>query len=161
VEKRLFLSNIATHLLTAAMLILAVCAAIIQFFHYFERSNLRLQHEPGTIASAVSFGAQTGMGELLAGRQDQKEMKQALGNRKFRIDTETMKIVMEGEDGYEWASSPIDRRKSVFGALQSRRSSRRYSRTVDQELNLPKSPKSPKTPPRSPGLKAVPEGDGN
>ncbi|KAG6888940.1 hypothetical protein C0995_004795 [Termitomyces sp. Mi166 len=84
-----------------------------------ERRRLRLRHEPGTIASAVSIGAQTGMGELLAGRQGEDEIKEVLSNRKFRIDPSTMKIIMEGEEGYEFAASPMERRRSVFAALQA------------------------------------------
>lgn len=101
------------------MFLLAICAGIVHLFHRAERRRLCLRHEPGTIASAVSIGAQTGMGELLAGRQGQEEIKEVLSNKKFRIDPRTMKIIMEGEDGYEFAASPMDRRRSVFAALQT------------------------------------------
>ncbi|KAJ3788686.1 hypothetical protein GGU10DRAFT_285725 [Lentinula aff. detonsa] len=117
--ERLFLSDVAVHLLAVAMIIVAFFGTIAQLFHRYDRRQLRLRHEPGTIASAVSIGGQTGMGALLAGRQDQKDIDEVLSNRKFRIDPQTMKIIMEGEDGYEFASSPKDRRKSVFAALQN------------------------------------------
>ncbi|KAJ3739563.1 hypothetical protein DFH05DRAFT_1560326 [Lentinula detonsa] len=117
--ERLFLSDVAVHLLAVAMIIVAFFGTITQLFHRYDRRQLRLRHEPGTIASAVSIGGQTGMGALLAGRQDQKDIDEVLSNRKFRIDPRTMKIIMEGEDGYEFASSPKDRRKSVFAALQN------------------------------------------
>ena len=107
------------HILTAAMVLLAICACLIHLFHGVERRRLSLRHEPGTIASAVSIGAQTGIGQLLAGRQGQEEIRQVLSNRKFRIDPQTMKIVMEGEEGYEFATSPFDRRRSVFAAMQA------------------------------------------
>ncbi|KAJ3756437.1 hypothetical protein EV360DRAFT_47926 [Lentinula raphanica] len=116
---RLFLSDVAVHLLAVAMIIVAFFGTIAQLFHRYDRQQLRLRHEPGTIASAVAIGAQTGMGDLLAGKQDKKDIDEVLSNRKFRIDPHTMKIIMEGETGYEFASSPRDRRKSVFAALQS------------------------------------------
>ncbi|KAJ7598615.1 hypothetical protein C8J56DRAFT_914511 [Mycena floridula] len=140
VQKRLFLSTVSTHLLAAAMILLAICATVIQLIHRERRRGVRLRHEPGTIASAVSIGGQTGMGELLAGTQNPKEMFEALQDRKFRIDSQSMKIVMEGEDGYEWASSPMDRRRSVFASLQSNRTSRRLSKIAE----VPKSPTSPR-----------------
>ncbi|KAG6876440.1 hypothetical protein C0993_003142 [Termitomyces sp. T159_Od127] len=118
-QSRVWLSSIATHILAASMLVLALCAGIIHIFHRVERRRLRLRHEPGTIASAVSIGAQTGMGELLAGRHRQEEIKEVLSNKKFRIDPRTMKIIMEGEEGYESAASPMNRRRSVFAALQT------------------------------------------
>ncbi len=78
------------------------------------------------------------MGDLLAGRQHPKDISAALQDKKFRIDPRTMKIVMEGEDGYEFAASPgiMDR----FGALQNQRFSRRFS------SKAPHSPKSDKEP---------------
>jgi hypothetical protein len=116
-------SDTAVHLLTTAMLLLAINATLIQLFHRYDRRNLHLRHEPGTIASAVSIGAQTGMGELLAGagRQRAQDFDHILRGKRFRIDPRTMKIIMEGEDGYEIAASPsnMDRRKSIFAALQS------------------------------------------
>ncbi|PBK94756.1 hypothetical protein ARMGADRAFT_1164356 [Armillaria gallica] len=138
VQKRIWLSDVAVHLLAVAMFLLAFFGTIIQLFHRFDRRNLRLLHEPGTIASAVSIGAQTGMGDLLAGRQHPKDISAALQDKKFRIDPRTMKIVMEGEDGYEFAASPgiMDR----FGALQNQRFSRRFS------SKAPHSPKSDKEP---------------
>jgi hypothetical protein len=58
-----------------------------------------LAHEPGTIASAVSFGARTNVASLLDGRQKTEEIESALREKKFRFDPVTMKIVMDGEDG--------------------------------------------------------------
>ncbi|KAF8880015.1 hypothetical protein BD779DRAFT_1550009 [Infundibulicybe gibba] len=136
IRKRVWLSDTAVHLLSVAMLLLASFATIIHLFHRADRRNLHLRHEPGTIASAVSIGAQTGMGDLLAGRQRSRDISEALQDKRFRIDPETMKIVMAGEPGYEFASSPMDRRRSVFAALQGNRSSRRFS----------KPPRTPTTP---------------
>ncbi|KAK0438352.1 uncharacterized protein EV420DRAFT_1212338 [Desarmillaria tabescens] len=142
VQKRIWLSDVAVHLLAVAMFLLAFFATIIQLFHRYDRRSLRLLHEPGTIASAVSIGAQTGMGDLLAGRQHPKDISAALQDKKFRIDPKTMKIVMEGEDGYEFAASPgiMDRRRSIFAALQSQRISRRFSSKTPISPTTPKEP---------------------
>ncbi|KAF5380067.1 hypothetical protein D9615_006118 [Tricholomella constricta] len=139
-KKRVWLSSTAVHLLAAGMFLLAFFGTIVHLFHRTDRRRLRLRHEPGTIASAVSIGAQTGMGNLLAGRQHQKDITEALRNRKFRIDPGTMKIIMEGEDGYEFATSPTDGRKSIFAALQGQnRLSKRFS-TFSKPPSVPTTP---------------------
>ncbi|GLB39261.1 hypothetical protein LshimejAT787_0604230 [Lyophyllum shimeji] len=144
IHKRVWLSDTAVHLLAAAMLLLAFFGTLVHLFHRADRRRLRLRHEPGTIASAVSIGAQTGMGNLLAGRQDQREITQALRNKKFRIDPETMKIIMEGEEGYETAASPTqaEGRKSIFAALQGqRRLSKRFSVFSSKATSVPSTPR--------------------
>jgi len=125
-----------------------------------ERRYLNLKHEPGTIASAVSIGAQTGVGAVLSDKQTEKQMEAALQNRVFRIDPITNKIVMEGEPGYETAEVPTSpmakmRRKSILAVLQGQRRRRTDSDADAAQSPLsPKSPKSPKPPssksPRSP-----------
>ncbi|KAK7021922.1 hypothetical protein VNI00_017151 [Paramarasmius palmivorus] len=149
--KRLFLSSVAVHLLAAGLITVSIVACCVHIVHRHERRNLRLRHEPGTIASAVSIGGQTGMGQLLSGlgggSADEDEMKKMLKSKKFRIDPKTMKIVMEGEDGYEYASTPtqvdlVGRRKSVFEALQ--RGGRRISVFRGEEGAGLRSPKSPR-----------------
>ena len=57
------------------------------------------------------------MGNVLAGRLREEDMAQALQDKRFRIDTRTNKIVMEGEPGYEDATSPVDR--LTFGIPRS------------------------------------------
>ena len=44
-------------------------------------------------------------------------MKAALKNKRFRIDMSTLKIVMEGEEGYQNAESPtrLNFRQSMMG----------------------------------------------
>jgi len=128
VQKRVWLSPVIVHLLSTAMFLLALCATVIHVLHRVERRNLRLRHEPGTIASAMSIGAQTGIGDLLAGMQGEKDMSNVLRDKRFRIDPQSMKIIMEGEEGYEFAASP-NRRMSIFAALQGqKRSSKRFSK---------------------------------
>ncbi|KDQ60228.1 hypothetical protein JAAARDRAFT_32601 [Jaapia argillacea MUCL 33604] len=130
-QKRLWLSAVAVHLLSVALLLLAFFGVIVQILHRHERQYLRLAHEPGTIASAVVIGAETNMGSLLSGRQDTEAIIQALRDKRFRIDPNTMKIVMEGEAGYESAQSP-DPRRSMFGLNQRRAS--RLSQSFTQPL---------------------------
>ncbi|TFK47572.1 hypothetical protein OE88DRAFT_1665776 [Heliocybe sulcata] len=131
VERRLWLSDVAVHLLATALILLAFFGTIVQLLHRGDRANLKLAHQPGTIASAVVVGAQTNMGVLLAGRQRKEDIVQALRDKRFRINTRTMKIVMEGEEGYDEAASP-GHRKSVFASgllelMSPRPASRRYS----------------------------------
>ncbi|KAL1744270.1 hypothetical protein HDZ31DRAFT_17262, partial [Schizophyllum fasciatum] len=107
-KKRLFLSDIAVHLLTVALLLLSVLSVASHVIHRSDRRQLRLRHQPGTIASAVSLGAQTSIGTLLADHTNasDKDIREALAGRRFRIHPATMKIVMEGEDGYDAARTP-------------------------------------------------------
>lgn len=84
-KERVWLSDIAVHLLTAAMLLLALAATIIQLSHRLDRRHLKLKHQPGTIASAVSIGAQTEMGQLLAGLQHGRDI-----DRKLREDRKSV-----------------------------------------------------------------------
>jgi len=90
---------------------------LVQLSHRQARRGLRLGHEPGTIASAMSIGAQTDVANLLDGRTRKEDISEALRNRKFRIDPVSMKLVMEGEEGYDTALTP-DPRKSTFGFAQ-------------------------------------------
>jgi hypothetical protein len=111
-RNRVFLSDVAVHLLATAMLILAFFATIVHIFHREDRRHLHLKHEPGTIASAVAIGSQTGVAEVLADAPREKDIKEALKDKKFRFDPTTNKIVMDGEHGYEDLHSPIYRRQS-------------------------------------------------
>jgi len=107
-------SALATHLLAAGLFVVGLCCIGIQLFHRIDREGLSLKHEPGTIASAVSIGGNTGVGVVLAGRQDEKEIKDALKDKKFKMDPVTNKLVMEGETGYEALGTPMaNKRRSV------------------------------------------------
>ncbi|KAJ7368063.1 hypothetical protein DFH08DRAFT_761565 [Mycena albidolilacea] len=143
-QPRLWMSDLAVHLLAALLVVLAVCAAVIHVFHRYERQDLNLMHQPGTIASAVSIGATTEMGQLLAQQRDTDGIHQALQDKRFRIDPYNMKILMEGEEGYEVVGSPMDRRRSVFGAMQGKRASRRFSR-APMSPGMPRSPRTPQS----------------
>jgi hypothetical protein len=144
-QNRLWLSDLAVHLLAALCVILAICAAAIHVFHRYDRQDLNLLHQPGTIASAVSIGATTEMGHLLAAQRDSNGINQALHDKRFRIDPHNMKILMQGEEGYDAVGSPMDRRRSVFGAMQGKRASRRFSRAPGSPGLLPRSPRTPQS----------------
>ncbi len=133
--------------------------------HRADRRFLRLTHLPGTIASAVSLGAQTGVGDVLAGRHAEEDLRSALADKRFRMNPDTMRIIMDTEEEYEVPDAdggsqqgPV-RRMSVIGMLQGRRMSRRFS--VGNKLptinpgtpttsQSPQSPRIPTTPPKSP-----------
>ena len=110
-------SDVAVHLEVTALLLIALITTFVQLLHRQGRRDLRLRHQPGTIASAVSIGAQTPLANLLNGQYEQDDFVRALQNRKFRIDPQTMKILMDGEAGYDYAASPNPRRSAIFGAL--------------------------------------------
>jgi len=143
-EPRLWLSSTAVHLLAILLIVLALCAAVIHIFHRHERQDLNLLHQPGTIASAVSIGGATQMGQLLAQQRNAAEIQHALQDKKFRIDPYNMKILMDGEEGYEAVGIPMDRRRSVFASMQGKRASRRFSRAPGSPA-LPKSPQTPQS----------------
>ncbi|KAF8189611.1 hypothetical protein K438DRAFT_1832886 [Mycena galopus ATCC 62051] len=144
-QNRLWLSDLAVHLLAALLVILAICVAAIHVFHRYDRQDLNLLHQPGTIASAVSIGATTEMGQLLAAQRDSDGINQALQDKRFRIDPHNMKILMQGEEGYDAIGSSKDRRRSVFGAMQGKRASRRFSRALGSPGLLPRSPRTPQS----------------
>jgi hypothetical protein len=98
-------SDVAVHLEAALLLVIALVGAFVQIFHRYSRRKLRLQHIPGTIASAISIGAETNLAQLLNNQQEQN-FSQVLHNKHFRIDPQTMKIVIQGENGYEEAITP-------------------------------------------------------
>jgi len=135
VQKRLWLSDVAVHIEAVALLVVAITGAYIQLLHRHNRKDLNLLHEPGTIASAVSIGAQTHLAHLLDGHQRQDGFLGALQGKKFRIDPRTMKIVMQDEAGYEQATSP-NVQQSVFGVL-----GRRSSLGPGQTPPMPTSPR--------------------
>jgi len=124
-------------------LTLAFFATTIHLFHRADRQYLKLRHEPGTIACAVSIGAQTGVGDVLASRHAEGDIEETLRNKKFRINPVTMKIVMEGEDGYETAAippSPFYRRQSILDFLSGAK--RRLSRNPLAAAVTPRTPMS-------------------
>ncbi|KAI0053224.1 hypothetical protein FA95DRAFT_1552731 [Auriscalpium vulgare] len=117
-RKRLWLSEVAVHILTGGLFTLAVVATLIQLAHKRQRRDLRLLHQPGTLASAAAFTGQTEMASLLAGAQRGEDITRALRDRRFRINPRTMKVVVQGEEGYNEARSPGWNR-TTFGRPES------------------------------------------
>ncbi|KAK1226533.1 hypothetical protein PQX77_010500 [Marasmius sp. AFHP31] len=175
--KRLFLSPFSTHILTVLLIILALLSLFIHLSHTHNRRNLRLRHLPGTIASAVSIGGQTSdlLSEKEAGRgrgMTDEELKDALRYKRFRIDPSTMKIVMEGEEGFLSATSPsyrqgefkwipetVERIKRGSRRVSGFYGGKRESRVIDiygsPGSSSPRSARTPRTP-RSAGSGLVP-----
>jgi len=96
-QRRLWLSDAIVHVVVVILMLVAVSGALVQIFHRRSRQQLRLQRIPGTIASAISFSPGNNLVQLLNNEKDMND----LGDRLFRIDPRTMKILMEGDDGYE------------------------------------------------------------
>ena len=126
-------SHPSVHLLAIGFLVLAFFGTLVHLVHRADRRFLRLTHLPGTIASAVSLGAQTGVGDVLAGRHAEEDLRSALADKRFRMNPDTMRIIMDTEEEYEVPDAdggsqqgPV-RRMSVIGMLQGRRMSRRFS----------------------------------
>ncbi|KAI0322957.1 hypothetical protein OF83DRAFT_1160785 [Amylostereum chailletii] len=96
VRRRVWLSDVAVHLLTAALLFFAVFGTAIHLIHRNERRDLRLLHPPGTLASAAAFTARTPIALLLDGEKGPQDMAKALEGCRFGMDRQ-MKIVMSAE----------------------------------------------------------------
>jgi hypothetical protein len=126
-QSRLWLNAVAVHIGAAALIVVALMGGCIQIAHAYSRRNLRLHHRPGTIASAVTIGAQTSLANILHGQQEEKDIMQALRDKKFRIDPRTMKILTLGERGYEQAVTP--NRPGFFQSLKSP-GNKRFSRGI-------------------------------
>jgi hypothetical protein len=103
-EQPLF-SNIVVHLQATILLVVAVVGIFVQVFHRRSRQQLRLQHIPGTLASAISIGAESNLAQLLNSQQEEN-LDKALSDKQFRIDPRTMKILVERRGGYEETVSP-------------------------------------------------------
>ncbi|KAF7972810.1 hypothetical protein HWV62_17000 [Athelia sp. TMB] len=127
-QSRLWLNAVAVHVGASVLAVVAVLGAFIQLAHAHSRRYLRLHHQPGTIASAVTIGAQTSLAKILHGQQEEKEIVQALQDKRFRIHPQTMKILTMGERGYEEAVTP--NRPGFFQSLKSPGLSKRFSRGV-------------------------------
>ncbi|KAA1473042.1 hypothetical protein DENSPDRAFT_218676 [Dentipellis sp. KUC8613] len=113
-QTRLWIDDVAAHLLVVALLMLAFFGTLIQILHRHDRRDLRLLQPPGTLASAAAITASSNISSLLDGQLRPEDMGRALKDRRFRIDPETMKVVMDmdGGEGYAGARSPGWRRSA-------------------------------------------------
>lgn len=105
VIKRLWVGSVAAHLLAVILILIAVLGTFVQVAHRNERRKLNLMHPAGTIACAVSIGANANLEKLVA-RMDESEMQ----NQKQMMDDAAF-------GGGVW------RRKSVLSPLLMKRGS--------------------------------------
>jgi hypothetical protein len=110
-------SAVATHLLVVDLAVLFFLGLAVYILHHPVRASLRLRYEPGTIASAVSMAGGTALGSVLAGVQREEEFSSRLQDKRFRLNPNTMKIIMEGEAGYDESPSPGPRPVSMFAKM--------------------------------------------
>ncbi|KZT34086.1 hypothetical protein SISSUDRAFT_318122 [Sistotremastrum suecicum HHB10207 ss-3] len=108
VQSRILLSPIATHILAAALVILGCLGFIVHLYHKKLREPLALHHSPGTIASAVAITANSDFGNLMHGKQQEKEIVQALRNKRFKLDRSTGKIVLDREGSLDDDPEKLD-----------------------------------------------------
>jgi hypothetical protein len=95
-------SAAATHITTAALLLLAVASTIMHLMHRRLRERVLLAYEPGTIVSAVTIGADTELANLLS--RPMGDPNAELMDKRFRFDVTTGKIVV---DHQEKAAQPV------------------------------------------------------
>jgi len=99
---------VAAHLLAVILILIAVLGTFVQVAHRNERTKLRLMHPAGTIACAVSIGANANLEKMVA-RLDESEMQ----NQKQ----------MMGDAAFGNGGGGVGRRKSIFSPLLPRRGS--------------------------------------
>ncbi|KAF8518276.1 hypothetical protein BU17DRAFT_66517 [Hysterangium stoloniferum] len=117
-QPRVFLVPLTTHILAGVLVLIALSAGIVHVLHHHARDLVIIPRQPGTIASAAAFTARSNIGDVIDGNIDEKTLIRVLKDRRFRIDKSTGRIMMEGEEGFEYgAAVPIDRRKSVLRLL--------------------------------------------
>lgn len=75
-------------------------------YHRPSRKILRLRYRPGTIAAAVSMVGESALGSVLASVQKEEDFSTTLQDKRFRLNPITMKIMMEGEHGYDEVPTP-------------------------------------------------------
>ncbi|KAH8833004.1 hypothetical protein DL96DRAFT_1584277 [Flagelloscypha sp. PMI_526] len=99
-QNRAFLSAPAVHILSTAFFLVALGSFIIHFLHYHDRKDLILRHEPGTLASAIYVGADTPFAKLIANRENDDQVRDALKAARFRLDPIRNKVIMDGDENY-------------------------------------------------------------
>ena len=87
----------------------------IHYLHYQLRKGVVLYAQPGTIASAASITADSGLDALVKPGFTGEQLREALQGRKFRVDN-IGRVILEGEKGFD-SAKPLDKRGSVYGAL--------------------------------------------
>ena len=91
-------SVLSVHVISVALFIISICGVIVHVLHQADRRELRLVLEPGTIASATYFSAESDMAAMFDEQGNEKDIRTALTGKTFRIDHGTNKITMDGGD---------------------------------------------------------------
>lgn len=87
----------------------------IHYLHYQLRKGIKLYAQPGTIASAASITADSGLNALVKPGFTGEQLREALRGRKFMVDN-TGRVVLQDEIGLESAKG-FDKRGSVYGQI--------------------------------------------
>jgi hypothetical protein len=100
-QQRLLLSDLAVHAEAAILSLVALVGAFVQVCHRKSRQQLQLRHVPGTLAAAISMGADPNLIRLFNNPEQLGDFDFAniLQNKEFGIDRQTMRIVSEGDEG--------------------------------------------------------------
>jgi hypothetical protein len=101
-----------------------IIGGFIHYLHYQLRKGVLLYAQPGTIASAASMTADSGLNALVRPGFTGQQLREALRGRKFTVDN-TGRVILQGERGFEAATATatagtaegIDRRASVYETI--------------------------------------------
>jgi hypothetical protein len=96
---RLWMDQLACHVLSALLFAVATFMAILQFIHRKNRSRLYLAGPPGSIASDVSLTSSAKFGLLLNAGDTDQDLERKLQGMRFGIEHSTGQIIVESEDG--------------------------------------------------------------
>ena len=108
-------SEIAVHILAVVLIIAGIVGTVLHYLHYQLRKGVKLYAQPGTIASAASITADSGLTGLVKAGFTEGQLRDALRGRKFTVD-HTGRVILQDENGFE-GGKPLEKRRSVYGAL--------------------------------------------
>jgi len=110
-------SPIAVHILAVVLIVSGIVGMFIHYLHYQLRKGVKLYAQPGTIASAASITADSGLNSLVKPGFTGEQLRKALRGHKFTVDN-TGRVVLQDENGLESARPvPLEKRGSVYGQL--------------------------------------------
>ncbi|KIJ47063.1 hypothetical protein M422DRAFT_249379 [Sphaerobolus stellatus SS14] len=112
---RLFIIDLPAHILSIGLFVFAILAGFIHLRHRQIRRDVMLPFQPGTLAAAAAITANSNVSQLLGANLDEKALKEALRAKRFTMDKETGKVVMEQGRQSVWV--PFSRMNSVRALL--------------------------------------------
>ncbi|KAI0247423.1 hypothetical protein BJV78DRAFT_1133260 [Lactifluus subvellereus] len=92
---RLFIESLPAHFLAFLCVAVAAVTFGLHTWHYRQRRDIFLAHEPGSIGSAVALTSHSGFGELLMPYDDSAALSRALASLRFCLDRRTGAIVVD------------------------------------------------------------------